>query len=413
MVDIPTTIDLSEYANTDLLNIYNKALQLQTQKDTGLLNEGVFDSKEQMTAWEKNLPDLFIRGMEDYQKWSGIEQASITEAIEELIKSSKLTSPTKGFSSYDMTYEEYLSALDSTGAYANLKGELEKEGVKVEEEDMAVIFSDQVTSEKRNWNIVQYLLRTIIDNQEEQIEGLYNFPADMFAFVSYDAMRMSKGSTDETGTGTGAGTGAGNTLTEPIVPEYDETLYPGRSRKLYPWTQEEPYPKPSQPWESVKAQIYLANEKKRYRNSQFSEGGMDYYTAKMNGDLNKPAMTQYGIGAGHTGTASSLWDIIKGTFLGTRGIGVGVGLGAGTGTNVLGNTQTADVSGAMSAIGGIASTLTDSVKNLSTQLSIQIDNRTSLIVDGRQLAQIVKRHMKDDLVRYGNAGSAVTRVNVI
>lgn len=89
-------------------------------------------------------------------------------------------------------------------------------------------------------------------------------------------------------------------------------------------------------------------------------------------------------------------------------------MGIGAGQNVLGNTQAAgSASGAMSAIGGMASALTDSVKNLSTQLSIQIDNRTSLIVDGRQLAQIVKRHMKDDLVRYGNAGSAVTRVNVI
>jgi len=415
MVDIPTTIDLSEYANTDLLNIYNKALQLQTQKDTGLLNEGVFDSKEQMTAWEKNLPDLFIRGMEDYQKWSGIEQASITEAIEELIKSSKLTSPTKGFSSYDMTYEKFLSTLDSSGAYANLKGELEKEGVKVEEEDMAVIFSDQVTSEKRNWNIVQYLLRTIIDNQEEQIEGLYNFPADMFAFVSYDAMRMSKGTTEEPGTGTGTGnepglgTGGG---TNQYFRTNEEGIY--RKRSLIDFSgQESPYPGVAQPWESIKAQLYLAREKKRYRANAYPEGGMNYDIARMNGEINRPPMTQYGIGAGHTGSTSSLLDLIKSTFLGTRGIGVGVGLGAGTGTNILGNTQTADVSGAMSAIGGIASTLTDSVKNLSTQLSIQIDNRTSLIVDGRQLAQIVKRHMKDDLVRYGNAGSAVTRVNVI
>ena len=415
MVDIPTTIDLSEYANTDLLNIYNKALQLQTQKDTGLLNEGVFESKEQMTAWEKNLPDLFIRGMEDYQKWSGIEQASITEAIEELIKSSKLTSPTKGFSSYDMTYEKFLSTLDSSGAYANLKGELEKEGVKVEEEDMAVIFSDQVTSEKRNWNIVQYLLRTIIDNQEEQIEGLYNFPADMFAFVSYDAMRMSKGTTEEPGTGTGTGnepglgTGGG---TNQYFRTNEEGIY--RKKSLIDFSgQESPYPGVAQPWESIKAQLYLAREKKRYRANAYPEGGMNYDIARMNGEINRPSMTQYGIGAGHTGSTSSLLDLIKSTFLGTRGIGVGVGLGAGTGTNLLGNTQTADVSGAMSAIGGIASSLTDSVKNLTTQLSIQIDNRTSLIVDGRQLAQIVKRHMKDDLVRYGNAGSAVTRVNVI
>ena len=234
----------------------------------------------------------------------------------------------------------------------------------------------------------------------------------MFAFVSYDAMRMSKGATVEPGTGTGTGAGTETGGETPYFRTNEEGIYRNRNAWTPPSDQELPYPKPSQPWESIKAQIYLANEKKRYRNSQFSGGGMDYYTAKMNGETGRPVMTQYGIGAGHTGTASSLWDIIKGTFLGTRGIGVGVGIGAGQ--NVLGNTQAAgSASGAMSAIGGMASALTDSVKNLSTQLSIQIDNRTSLIVDGRQLAQIVKRHMKDDLVRYGNAGSAVTRVNVI
>jgi TP901 family phage tail tape measure protein len=416
-VEIPTTIDLSEYNNDEIALILQRAQAEQGVINRGRLNAGVFESEEQMNAWTQNLPELLIRRMTDFQKQGGLETSTISDVIEMLTKESKIKDKSMGFSSYDMTYEEYLNALDSTGAYANLKGQLEEKGVNVEEEPMALIFEDGVRADKRNWNIAQYLLRTIIDNQEEQIEGLYNFPADMFAFVSYDAMRMSKGATVEpgtgTGTGTGAGAGAGAGGETPYFRTNEEGIYRNRNAWTPPSDQELPYPKPSQPWESVKAQIYLANEKKRYRNSQFSGGGMDYYTAKMNGDLNKPAMTQYGIGAGHTGTASSLWDIIKGTFLGTRGIGVGVGLGAGTGTNVLGNTQTADVSGAMSAIGGIASTLTDSVKNLSTQLSIQIDNRTSLIVDGRQLAQIVKRHMKDDLVRYGNAGSAVTRVNVI
>ncbi|KYC47590.1 MAG: hypothetical protein AMQ22_01951 [Candidatus Methanofastidiosum methylothiophilum] len=52
-------------------------------------------------------------------------------------------------------------------------------------------------------------------------------------------------------------------------------------------------------------------------------------------------------------------------------------------------------------------------KTLQTKLSLAIENKTTLIVDGRTLANIVKKYMRDDLVRYGNASGNVARVNIV
>jgi len=85
------------------------------------------------------------------------------------------------------------------------------------------------------------------------------------------------------------------------------------------------------------------------------------------------------------------------------------GPGGGMGFSTFG-TPTTQRPGAISAIGNNGSASTQA---MTTRLNINIDSKISLIVDGRQMANVVKSYIMQDLVRAGGSvGQTITHTIV-
>jgi hypothetical protein len=52
--------------------------------------------------------------------------------------------------------------------------------------------------------------------------------------------------------------------------------------------------------------------------------------------------------------------------------------------------------------------LLQGLQNISTRLNLTIDNTTTVQLDGRVIASVVKQYLKNDLVRYSNSSSTQT-----
>lgn len=453
-INLKDMIDLESLTAKEFELILPKAYESWERDLREQLKAGVFASEDRMYEYMAGQPEkIYKMGEGNEYKISNVPDTYVADAVKKA-EESGLISQKMGVSFMDATDAQLQEALSKYESYTQM---LEAKGYERDETAEVVVTKDEtVDVYKKDWKIVQYLLGEIIDNQEDQMEGLYNFPADMFAMVAYDAALKQ-------------GTG------ETVVPEtVTPTLGPN---ELYP--QEDPYPKASMSWEEIKGHLGRAKTRAQIRDEgapgrdewekrwkdmrtyqQFPEG-ITYATEQLfkeipgpvnkwerfmrpgymrtikglrSGDIPTPGLignpypseidgglrwSRYGLGAGHTGGAIATGP--------QASAGVGT-LGASTASMVMpmmllsgllkglsGMQSTGTISGGakQSNTSGLAQEISGIAKNLSTKLTVQVDNKISLTVDGRQLAFVMKRYMKEDLVRYGAAGGAVTRTNVI
>jgi hypothetical protein len=329
-----------------------------------------------------------------------------------------------GFQTYDVTSQQ-LAGVVNGAQYTQMAENLQNLGYKLDEQtEIAVTSEGNLNSYTKDWKIVQYLLQQILDTEKDQLEGFYNFPADMFPYIPVTNGLLS--------TMQGGGTTTNITLPETIKNKTFEEMYPETGAGIGGGVSfADTTPTKEAGWKSFwkdKLDIY-SDWGKPTTDKTFANQSL---TDKL---LNPPEVTlPENIATSVSSSVTSLQNIentIKEIF----------SILTGTQTNkpneeiipkdmielvkgnalqqsttqlpsVLSNTGLGTGFDFAALTGSITSAMANftmtSLKNLTTRLSLNINNRTVLQVNGRVLAEIVRPYLKDELVRYSNGVSTIS-----
>lgn len=365
-------LDLSKYSEETITQLIQRARAIQEAE----YSVSGF-TKEEYAAKVASFDPFRYEAKEGYsrEETRGLDSRYIQDAIREGMEDGTIPGVGLGFQTYDISRQEFENAM---AGYNPLLQQLEQFGYAEDSSSQISIFKDGVVEPmKKDWKIVQYLLGEILKTNEKQLEGLYNFPGGITALVPWDAALLGRRDDAQTG----------NT---PIVSNFpDESLreedrYPTTLRR-YPWAN---WRTEGQPWKFP-----------NYDVTRTSTGGI----------LDRSGGTQK--------LGESLWSVLERQFDMAKGQAARVAGGLwrnpilNKGLDAIGvpNLPNATSSFGLAA----ANMLSAANKNLQAKLSLAIENKTTILLDGRTLANVVKRYMRDDLVRLGNAGGSVTRVNIV
>jgi len=275
-----------------------------------------------------------------------------------------------------------MATIEKAAAQANTLGQQWKDlyGYKPVLEDQIVIDSEGFAKVvKADWKITQYLLQQILDTEKKQLDGIYNLPEGAGFYVPYQTLGLAyqKGLNEAAGA---APTGEIKDITnlppyrvdEDVVQKaYADALRTQTANKALERDKltEGAYSKPSKnylPYVSVPDK---------------TSGIHDAFKNKDDIYLQEP----------------SLLDKIKNFFGGIRDIPWDAGTPAGT--------IDKDID---------FKSLFENLSNkLSTTFNLNLTSTTTLLVDGRVLAEIVKNYMHEDMVRYENTAGAINRTVAI
>jgi TP901 family phage tail tape measure protein len=272
-----------------------------------------------------------------------------------------------GFGTQDMTKAEYDTAL---AGYETLKKQLEALGYKPNENDPQIeILKDGFITEKRDQKIVQYLLGQIEKNTKE-LNGAYNLPEGASFFVPYQAAKMG---VDSVGSGGGGG-GSTKEIVASAITEATKQISSTYTAKDYSRTMNRyGYNEDGTP---TKADRVYSTTDFRKADEKASLDPIRTYTGTRSFREADNAM----------GSTSIIQQLLQGLTLPSPNTGLGVGTGPSFDFN----------------------SLLQGLQNISTRLNLTIDNTTTVQLDGRVIASVVKQYLKNDLVRYSNSSSTQT-----
>lgn len=389
-VQLLDTIDLTDYSNEETALIYKEALQLQKDITQQNVELGVVTA-DQIEAWTEALPILLALKEAGMESIEGISSDYISMAINKLKDEGTIKGGKKdtgvGFQSFDMSQAELANVVEGP-QYANMVKELTGLGYKLDEQtEIAITNEGTMTKYTKDWKVVQYLLQGILDVNQKQLDGMYNLPDGASFWVPYEAAKLM-GVANSSGDNAAfkemmgaanvmdqaadkmldaANKGAEDTTTTPIEKtpmqkfrEWEEK-YPATNEPKYKTTEEQ-------------MQAFRAQEQK-YPTTATEE---------------KPTVFD---------TLETLFrSLIETLKFDPNGLAPNPGDQTSRLQQPIVNPV--PTSNKISDLNNV------SAQNVSTKLSLNIENRTMLQLDGRQIAMVVKQYLKNDLVRYSGSGSS-------
>jgi TP901 family phage tail tape measure protein len=336
--------------------IYDSLLEAQVR--VGKITE------QQAKAIKDSLEENIIKVDTGYDATSRVPSEYLQMGLKSAEDTGKINKKAMSFGSQDLTKAEYDTAL---AGYEALKEQLKGLGYKPEEGEAQIeILKDGFTVEKRDQKIVQYLLGQIEKNTKE-LNGAYNLPEGASFYVPSDAMRLG-------------GNGGGNTnpTADPVanaiteatkrISNYSPKDY-DRTMNRYGYNEDGTSIKMENGetlWLKYKKADDKASLDSNY-NYAGTRGFREADTASM-------------------GSTNIIQQLLQGLTLPSPNTGLGVGTGPAFDFN----------------------SLLQGLQNISTRLNLTIDNTTTVQLDGRVIASVVKQYLKNDLVRYSNSSSTQT-----
>jgi TP901 family phage tail tape measure protein len=343
--------------------IYDSLLEAQVR--VGKITE------QQAKAIKDSLEENIIKVDTGYDTTSKVPSEYLQMGLKSAEDTGKINKKEMSFGSQDLTKAEYDTAL---AGYEALKEQLKGLGYKPEEGEAQIeILKDGFTIEKRDQKIVQYLLGQIEKNTKE-LNGAYNLPEGASFFVPYQAAKMSVDSTSGGGGGSTKDivTSAITEATKQIASTYTAKDY-SRTMNRYGFNEDGTPTRETNPYAST-TDFRKADQKASLDSNYFYSGTKGFREADSK---------SMGSGIGQF-----FQQFIQGLQL-TPNTGVGMGMGT-----------TAPAFDFNSLLQGL--------QNISTRLNLTIDNTTTVQLDGRVIASVVKQYLKNDLVRYSNSSSTQT-----
>lgn len=368
--------------NVDLTDRGEKDIDAIIAKSEDLLEQLLSSSGFSDTVISAKMQDVVAISVWDgskyIKKFVPRDAVNLMSLAESELEESGLISSDKekgiGFSTYDVTSQQLASIVNGP-QYEQMAKDLEALGYKLDEQtEIAVTSEGSLNSYTKDWKIVQYLLQQILETEKDQLEGFYNFPADMFPYIPVTPGMLSLMQNG------GGGVGG-------IIPEPENTRVPAGVRG----EQKGPAGRIpivdlidtiDQTVKSATAQVNNVSDKLDWINKPrpiplYEGSSMNQYRTPL-----EPEKEIIGESAGE----------IK----------------------PLQDTLTLDTAPLTAAIGAAMLNFSQTVlKNLSTRLALNINNRMVLQVSGRVLAEIVRPYLKDELIRYSNTGGSSVSVNVV
>jgi hypothetical protein len=356
--------DLSQYTPEQQALIIQEAQGI-TRKPYEMNIEAGTLAIEEMNAALELMPDILVDVGNTTQTVAQTTTEAINEAIKTLEEAGKIPELNQriGFQTFDVTSGE-LAGVVNGPQYVTMAKQLEALGYKLDEQTEIAVTSDGVlNSYTKDWKIVQYLLQEILDTEQKQLDGMYNLPAGSSFYVPYNAALYGlKGEQPAIG-GTEQTKAAVETAVETVakkLPKTDPNAYWLDATKG-PERFKRPQPVPAMPDGELMRKFREADSKYPVPNS--SANALDQIASRLNllFETSPSKMMSEKMGV----PSMNMFDLLGNIF-----------------------------------------------QNLSTKLNLNLNSTTTIQVDGRQMAQVVKQYLKNDLVRYSTAGSSRT-VNMV
>lgn len=318
---------------------------------------------------------IFVEDAEPIWIWMGDQWGHYM--AQGLIDSKYLTEALKRredeFSKIDVGFEEFdvpRDVLNQAIAQSKILGEqFSKYGYKVDLEDLITITNEgQVELNKADWKLVQYLLQQILETEKKQLDGIYNLPEGAGFYVPYQTLNLAY----QKGLNEAAGGSLANL--EDILSKLQFGPAPEQLAE-------------GQPESGVTSLEDLKKTKSRYDDLIAREMATEgrYPTSIPAGERYLPSRVPRGLRGEREIPEPSLWDRIKSFLEDLRNIPWEAGNDSG------------DIDTLRENLRGMFETMSS---NLSTALNLNVNSTTTLVVDGRVLAEVVKQYLHEDMIRY-------------
>ena len=360
-ITLPSITDL-DIREEDVASLLERATEIRS-KEIGAtfaagLNQGL--TEEDIAG---TFEEFFIRiGQAGGLKLiEGLTQSQITQALQELV-SEGVVQPmgNLGLRQFDMPSGQFPAVMARYQQLVqSVQGQLGAQGIewKPDEETFAGLFTDFIAMPiTADLTLLNIAMQELIDVNKKQLDGIYNLPTDASFYVPFQGYQLGFANR---GGGGGAATAA---VIPPIVTGREEE-WPSEARftKMFA-----PQLKPKE----EKIPDWMKNQ----------------YTL--------PPTQNIPYTPAFPGAEAIATAIPKG-----KGVGVGGFRGVGSAGVDLSNL-----------LGEAYNKISEALKNITTQLTIQSTTNVSLVVDGQVLANVIKPYLLNETIRYeGTGGSAVKR----
>lgn len=396
-VQLLNQVDLTKYEPGDVSEIVKRAQQNTQAIFQANVKAGAITIEDAKTQSD-NLEKILVQTKNGFIEVTGVLSGALGDAANQLKEEGKILEQSKlGFQGFDMSsqrFNELIGLQGNAPGYQKFVDQLTGLGYKEDRtEQIAILTDGAYKPAAKDWRLVEYYLSQILKVNEKQLEGLYNFPEGANAWLPYSAIKQFYGTPQPPGA-TGGMTGGVPTITTTT----EEMRKQAQARIEY--NAEERYNPVAEAFKSLKKEILsppnLNPEPVRQPSpTQMPDRffGYDKRQIGFEANLENPLETLL-----KTNPFEVLLDSFK-LYLNNmfpKALVGDVGGGTGVGIN---QTVPNPLSGTAGA--GVGTPIP------SAKLSIDINSKATLLLDGRVVADSVKRYLYADLVRMSTSGTAV------
>ncbi len=405
-VKFPEIVDLTGYSQQETRMIENLAKQWEKMKMSTGISQGLF-TQEDVDAMYAALDPFWVQLGDSakenltYGIISALQDSSLLDAaanwLEQMGKIAKdEMSSALDFQTMDVTSGQLYSVL--TNQYPQMLKTLEGYGYQPDETSIIPVLKDGIVAPlKYDWKIVQYLLSQILDTEKKQLDGLYNLPSDSTFFVPSQTLQMAYNAGVNSAT---PETGGGSALAALNALSQQQTL----SDKIADIDWSDMFKKYTQyslltgDTTSVKTpttkstgmgDLKLFESQQTERDQYYQH----FYTRDQE-DMMLPSAFD--------NSMNKLLTYFQQIFGNLTLTGIG--------TTDAGLNPEAQKGGYFSELFDMISGLSTS---LTTNLRLEINSHTTLLLDGKTVAEAIKPYLWEDMIKYEGTTGTVTRVVAI
>ena len=382
------------------------------------------DELKKFEAEVKNLEKIIVLEGDLYKRITGEQAYFFNDAKSELERLGELTTDKKlGIQSLDLTIEQLPQLI---AEIARIRSIVTPLGYVEETEESIVRFSDdQYQKMNEDQTLLQLALQELIDVNKKQLEGIYNLPANGSFWVPFQAREIEPGSGGSGATAPvqQAAETVSTIVADVLTPEIEQRL---KEEEQYGWFQVPKAPEvtpsdidrwsqdPMMDTYQKRFEEYLKmqeEEKKKnaWKDLYWFQTPQDEQTLAPGYDMYKDHPLFQAPEDKGPAWLPSIVDFFSKLFAVSSKMsagGTGVGMGAGIGpydTDFFKNK----IQDSVMAPGSTA------VPGALQKLNLNITSNVNLRLDGRIVANVVKRYLGESLLRYSTSSGSNTRSVIV
>jgi TP901 family phage tail tape measure protein len=423
------TLDtLNKYIQRVLEEIRRVDLTIPARVDLSGFDQGQIDSilawteEEMRRVYSQAVSDGFLEGI-SFEDWKstfdsfyidsgrmyamrlveGVDQSMLSEIISQKTSEGLLNAGGLGMQYFDMTRPE----LEARAAKSiGLEPQFKAAGAETNIETVMAVTADgiigAVTAEQF---IMQLLMKELIDVNEKQLEGIYNLPSDASFYVPFTGYTLGQGG--------GGGGGGGGWTFEELIPYQQEIA--NNTAMLVSQGTVEPYelseelrkridPTPTE----VIAKSFTPEMEKSVAMEEWM--GVPYKLPEgppYESEYFRPGedITPYDVEGIQGGTLGEVVEKLSGIEVALDAMGQGqiesakIRIDAWQPLIDLLTAIFGGIFGSDEANSGASGIKVDEkLKPIETSLSLDVNQTTTLLLDGEQVAQVISNYLYDDLI---------------